>query len=207
MNPVLLYTKRVEQDITKAGREPDDLNLKTDEEIAVLVQGGNIEVFAELVSRYEDKLSRYARKFLFDDEDAKDLVQDVFIKAYANIQSFEARQRFSPWIYRIAHNEFINAIKKRTRRETVSIFDFDLLLPHPVAKERADSEAERQELKRILDRSLEKIDIKYKEPLVLYYFEEMNYTEIAEILHIPVSTVGVRLQRGKVQLKKLVEPQ
>lgn len=177
----------------------------TDEEIATQVQKG-ADAFALLVSRYEQKLMRYAAKFLFKGDDAKDVIQDVFIKAYVNIKSFDASQRFSPWIYRIAHNEIINAMKKRTAHKTFSLFDMDVLFPHPVAKEAADDGAKREELKRMLDASLAKLDMKYKEPLVLYYIEDMDYNEIADVLRIPVSTVGVRLQRGRAMLKNVVTP-
>ncbi|MFH0873342.1 MAG: RNA polymerase sigma factor [Candidatus Komeilibacteria bacterium] len=176
---------------------------KTDEEIAQQVQGGDTESFGQLVSRYEPKMTRYARRFLFDGEDVRDIVQEVFIKAYVNIKSLDTSRRFSPWIYRIAHNEFINAIKKKGRDKSLP-FDFDLIFPHPVARETADREATVNDLRRMLDQSLDQLDAKYREPLVLYYFEEMEYGEIAEILKIPISTVGIRLRRGKQQLKKIV---
>ncbi len=184
----------------------DPLSEKTDEEVAVLVQSGDIESFGVLVERYEGKLMRYAGRFLFDNDDAKDMVQNAFIKAYVNIQGFDAARRFSPWIYRIAHNEFVNALKHNKGRETVSLFDFDVLFPHLAAKEDTEGEAKRRELKEILDRSLRKLHQKYREPLVLFYFDEMGYSEIADILQIPVSTVGVRIRRGKEALKKIVEP-
>ena len=85
----------------------------TDEYIAGQVQTGNVQSFGTLVERYEEKLRRYARRFLFGYTDAEDLVQDVFVKSYTNIQSFDTSRSFSSWIYRIAHNEFINAIKKK----------------------------------------------------------------------------------------------
>lgn len=177
---------------------------KKDEEIARLVQRGQVEVFQVLIERYDPKMTRYAKRFLFIGDDAKDLVQEVFIKAYVNIQSFDVSRRFSPWLYRIAHNEFVNAIKKRQKeRENVSLFDFDNLFPHLFAKETADGEMEQKEIRDVLDGSLNKLKPKYREPLVLYYFEEMDYKAIADILHISVSTVGVRLQRGKAMLKKL----
>ncbi|KKW18593.1 MAG: RNA polymerase sigma factor [Candidatus Adlerbacteria bacterium GW2011_GWC1_50_9] len=176
---------------------------KTDEEIARRVQEGDIESFGLLVSRYEAKITRYAGKFLLNNEDAKDLAQEVFIKAYVNMQSFDASRKFSPWLYRIAHNEFINAIRKRSRMPALS-FDFDAIFPHPIARETADSETNRRDLKETLDKYLDKLDAKYREPLVLYYFEEMSYQEISEILEIPMSTVGVRLQRGKAALKKII---
>ena len=94
------------------------------------------------------KMTRYAKRFFFDGDEGKDLVQEVFIKAYVNIQSFDASGRFSPWIYRIAHNEFVNNIKKRQKeRDNVSIFDFDLLFPHLAAKETADDGFNKAEVK------------------------------------------------------------
>ena len=179
---------------------------RKDEEIAIQVQKGDIESFRILVERYEPKMTRYAKRFFFDGDEGKDLVQEVFIKAYVNIQSFDASRRFSPWIYRIAHNEFVNNIKKRQKeRENVSIFDFDVLFPHLVAKETADDGFNKAEVKKMLDHSLNQLNAKYREPLVLYYFEDMDYREIADILHIPISTVGVRLQRGRAMLKKIVK--
>jgi RNA polymerase sigma-70 factor (ECF subfamily) len=106
-------------------------------------------------------------------------------------------------MYRIAHNEFINAIKKKSRMPIFQ-FDFDTVFPQPIAEETADSDTNRKELREMLDKCLGRLDAKYKEPLVLYYFEDMDYKEIADILEVPVSTVGVRLQRGKACLKKIV---
>lgn len=103
---------------------------RTDEEIAREVQAGKMELFGAIVKRYEAKMLRYARKFLFGYEDAEDVVQEVFLKAYINIQSFNASKKFSSWLYRIAHNEFINAIKKKGR-EHLSLFDLDTLFPIP----------------------------------------------------------------------------
>lgn len=179
---------------------------RTDEEIAVEVQEGGAESFRILIERYEPKMARYAKRFLFATDDAQDLVQEIFIKAYVNIRSFDVTRRFSPWIYRIAHNEFVNALKKKTKeRQNISLFYVDVLFPHPIAKESADEGTSNREMKEILEGSLDKLSSKYREPLVLYYLEDMDYKEIAEVLHIPVSTVGVRLQRGKTLLRKLVK--
>ncbi len=178
------------------------MEAETDEQIAAHVQGGGVDVFGELVERYQEKLLRYARKFLLDPDDAKDIVQDIFIKAYENIQSFDVSRRFSPWIYRIAHNEFVNALKRRASRRTVFAFDIDTLFPHLAAPDTADSAALERDMRATLERFLDKIDAKYREPLVLYYLESMDYKEISEILQVPVSTVGVRLARGRAALKK-----
>jgi len=182
------------------------MNDDTDEIIAIRVQNGDSEAFSILLERYEKKITRYARKFLSHPDDVKDIVQDVFVKAYVNIKSFDPGRKFSPWIYRIAHNEFINALKKK-KSEKIAFIDFDVLLPHPVASETADADVDRKDLRRLLDGCLEKMPAKYREPLVLYYFEEMNYREIGDVIHLPVSTVGIRLQRGKLLLKKTIDRQ
>jgi len=178
----------------------------TDETIARRVQEGDVEAFALLMQRYEKKITRYARKFLSHPDDVKDIVQEVFVKTYVNIKSFDAKRRFSPWIYRVAHNEFVNALKKK-KSEKISFIDFDFFFPHPIAKETADMDVDRAELRRVLDGYIEKMPVKYREPLILYYFEEMSYREIADVLRLPVSTVGIRLQRGKSLLKKSINRQ
>jgi RNA polymerase sigma-70 factor (ECF subfamily) len=176
--------------------------METDEQLAAKVQDGDGTAFGELVTRFEAKLMRYGRKFLSEPEDAQDVVQDVFLKAYENIQSFDATRRFSPWLYRIAHNEFVNALKKRSSRPTIFTIDFDTLFPHLSAEERSDSAALERDTRRILEEHLAKLDAKYREPLILYYLEGMDYREISDILMIPVSTVGVRLARARSLLKK-----
>ena len=176
------------------------MNSLSDEELARWVQRGDADAFGVLMERYEAKLVRYARRFLFGQSDAQDLVQDAFLKAYMNIRSFDAGRKFSSWLYRIAHNEFISALRKRTRQPIFS-FDPDTIFPHPLSRETADREANVAELRALMDKGLGDLQPKYREPLILYYFEEKDYREIADILQIPVATVGVRLNRGRTMLK------
>jgi RNA polymerase sigma-70 factor, ECF subfamily len=174
----------------------------SDESIVERVQGGDAEAFGVLVSRYEEKMLRYVRRFLFGYEDAEDIVQDVFIKAYTNIQSVDTKRKFSSWLYRVAHNESINMIKKK-KKEAVPFFDPETLFPHPVATKGTDDIVHDKELKKMIDTTLQELSVKYREPLILYYIEEMSYKEISEILRIPTSTVGVRIKRAKEKLKKI----
>ncbi len=175
----------------------------TDEQLAILVQQGDKEKFGLLVDRYQQKLLRYGKRFLYEHNNVDDIVQDTFIRAYQNIQSFDASQKFSPWIYRIAHNMFINAIKKHSRNP-LYFFDLDTIMPHIVYEDTAITEREHAELKKVVDKGLSLLGQNYREIIVLYYYEELGYKEIADILHIPVGTVGIRLQRAKQQLRKLL---
>jgi len=176
------------------------MNELNDEQIAHLIQTGNAELFGELIERYEDKLKRYARKFLNTNEDIEDLVQDVFIKSYTNIQSFDKNLRFSPWIYRIAHNTFVNELKRKSLFN-FGMFDVDAILPQLPAKETTDASILSAELQEEMESLLSELPNKYREVIVLYYFEELSYQEISEVLQIPVTTVGVRISRARKKLR------
>lgn len=173
----------------------------TDEELAWEVQRGNIEHFGVLMERYQGKITRYGNKFISNRENIEDVVQEVFIKAYQNIQSFDVTQKFSPWIYRIAHNTYINALKK-SERGPLYLFDFDTLISHTVVADPIEKEREQTEIKKIVDRGLGELEPKYREILVLYYLEELSYKEISDVLHIPIGTVGIRLSRAKEMLRQ-----
>ena len=175
----------------------------TDEQLALLVAKGDKELFGTLMARYEAKLFRYGKKFLSDQENIVDVVQDVFIKTYQNIKSFDTSLKFSSWIYRIAHNTFVNALRKKSR-SPLYFFDIeiDTFIPHPIYEDPLQKENEQKEMKKMLDHGLSKVTSKYREVLILYYIEELGYKEIADILRVPVGTVGVRLKRAKDELKK-----
>ncbi|MBI4117768.1 MAG: RNA polymerase sigma factor [Parcubacteria group bacterium] len=174
----------------------------SDEELCLMAQHGNKQAFSELLERYEKRLVSYARKFMNGSADAEDVVQEAFIKSYKNIRSFEASRKFSSWIYRITHNECVNMLKKRGR-EIMPFFDTDTFFPHPFAKENHEEEYEKKEMGEVLQSSLDRLPLKYRSVLMLYYLEEMSYKEISDILRIPLSTVGVRLKRGKEALQKV----
>ncbi|HRH23050.1 MAG TPA: RNA polymerase sigma factor [Candidatus Magasanikbacteria bacterium] len=178
--------------------------LRTDEELALDVQQGNSEAFSMLFNRYEQKMLRYGKRFLYTYEDLEDAVQEVFIKAYKNVQSFNTTKKFSTWLYRIAHNTFINVIKKNGR-EPVSFFDFDTLvkIPSKTTDTLEDDFLKAQDSESLAG-IMKKLSPKYREALVLFYFEELEYKEIAEVLKIPTSTVGVRITRGRAMLKKMI---
>lgn len=175
---------------------------RTDEEIVKTIQSGDIQSLGVLIERYEFKIKRYGKKFLGSAEDIEDAVQEIFTKAYFNIQNFDTEKNFSSWIYRIAHNEFINLIKKN-KKNPLLFFDPDILFPHPISRENTDKGPIEAEIKKSMDLCLEKMPPKYREPMILYYLEDKNYKEISDIIRIPVSTVGVRLKRGKEILKSI----
>lgn len=184
--------------------EQQTVTESSDEMLASRVQGGVTTAFDELMRRYEEKMLRYGRRFIVRDEDIEDAVQDVFLRAYTNIQSYDPKYRFSPWIYRIAHNVFVNVLRKHVHR-SFAFVDFDTFVSPLGAKEEVLTPNELIELRASLERGLSKLDPKYREVLVLHYFEDLSYDEIADVLHIPKGTVGVRLKRGRDALKRVEE--
>lgn len=176
----------------------------TDEQLAAQLAAGEEQALAELMERYSGKLVRYGHRFLASEDDIGDIVQDVFISVYENIRDFDATRRFSPWIYRIAHNAFVNGLRKRSHEPLYGLdLDLDRLMPHAVVYEDpALKEKEAEELRVLVDTGLDKLPAHYRDVINLYYFEHFGYQEIADILHIPLGTVGIRLSRAKAALKK-----
>jgi RNA polymerase sigma-70 factor (ECF subfamily) len=182
--------------------EPLDPN--SDEALAIRVQHGDTDAFGTLVERFEPKLLRYGTKFLSSREDTEDIVQEVFLSVYQNIKSFDSKQRFSPWIYRIAHNAFVNGLRKKQRSPFIAL-DFDTLVAYVPYDDPAQAEREQTEMRKMIDLGLNEIPSKYREILILYYLEEQSYKEIADILQVPTGTVGIRLKRAKEALMKAYE--
>lgn len=180
----------------------------TDEILARRLQQGDEQALAALMERYSGKLVRYGRRFLSSDDPIIDTVQDVFITVYENIRDFDATRRFSPWIYRIAHNAFVDVLRKRSKEPlTLDAFELDRIVPHLHYEDPAEGEKEREEMRVLLGRGIAQLPPAQREVVDLYYFEDFTYQEIADILHIPIGTVGIRLMRARAALKKLLPQQ
>lgn len=176
-----------------------------DEIIAALVQSGQSILFGILVKRYEEKMRRYARKFLSNDDDKKDIVQEIFIKAYINIKSFDTKRKFSSWLYRIAHNELVNNLKKKNK-SFLPLFNLDTFSPHYYFNnDKVNEKIDRKNTMKLIDKCFDELNVKYKEPIILYYLENLSYKEIADVMSIPVSTVGIRIKRAKKIMRSIFE--
>lgn len=182
----------------------DDKNKeKTDIELVGLSLS-DPNYFLFLTKRYEEKLLRYIMRISkFSRPDAEDVLQEVFIKTYYNLNGFDKELQFSSWIYRIAHNEAVSAIRKKAVRPSIAFEVEDLI-------KFGDSFDMTKEMDNALDRkmidvALSKLDEKYRDVLVLRFLDEKDYVEIADILKKPVSTVGNLILRGKKLFKEEYE--
>ncbi len=177
------------------------LSTLTDTQVVGLVRTDDKELFAEIMTRYQKRLLRYANYLLSDSSHADDAVQQGFIKAYINLQSFDTKKKFSSWLYRIVHNEAMNIVKKNKPVADI-MTQFSL-----TTNENVEDDYARRELSSLTHNCLAKIPLLYREPLTLYFIEDYSYKEISDILRIPTSTVGVRLSRGKKYLKEICQKQ
>ena len=178
-----------------------DYDNLSDSDVVVATLKGDEDSFRILVERYEAKLMRYASYILKDYDMASDVVQETFIKSYINLRSYKIGKPFSPWIYRILHNLAMNVIK--ANKKTCALGAIDEMGDNFLVKFNTDKVIDKNMLDSKVRKCLTKIDIKYQEILALYYFDNLKYEEISDILHIPTSTAGIRIKRGKEMLKKV----
>ncbi len=170
-----------------------------DEDLVSEIISGQKELFYHLVTRYEAKLKRYILSITNRRNEVEDILQNVFLKAYKNLPTFDKGLKFSSWLYRIAHNESINLIGSGFIQRFVSMPEWFDIGRRDSIEEEMDDELMKKKLKGCIDL----LNVKYKEPLMLFFYEEKTYEEISDILRIPIQSVGVRIHRGKSQVKKL----
>ncbi|MBT4516598.1 MAG: RNA polymerase sigma factor [Candidatus Komeilibacteria bacterium] len=165
------------------------------------------ENFLYLIKRYEAKLGRYVRRIAgLGKEDTEDLLQDIFIKTYQNINSFDKDLKFSSWIYRIAHNEVIDNYRKKQSRPQGASFDVENLLNNLASEFNITKDLDHKYLQANISQVLNVMDLKYREVLILKFLEEKEYKEISDILKKPMGTVATLISRAKQQfLQKMKE--
>ncbi len=179
---------------------------KTDSDLIGSILGGNRDDFRPLMEHYQQSIFGYLYRLLNRNPDAaQDLTQTVFLKAYQNLASFDRSRPFSPWLYRIAHNEAANHLRSQSRGREVGIDHSEgVEIAAPEGETPEDVQA-RQDDRDVINRALGRIKPRYRDALVLYYYEEKSYEEIAAILDSNVSTVGTLIRRARKQLQNLLE--
>ncbi|MBT3412823.1 MAG: sigma-70 family RNA polymerase sigma factor [Candidatus Jacksonbacteria bacterium] len=176
---------------------------KTDEELVKLTLQDN-QYFLCLMRNYEEKLMRYIKRISnASTEEAEDVLQEVYIKVYQNLNDFDTSLKFSSWIYRITRNEVISTFRKKSSRpQSFGGEAAEIILEKMASDLDTKKAVDTEYLQKNIYTILEKMDIKYKEVLVLRYLEEKDYNEISDILKKPVGTVSTLLNRAKKNFKK-----
>ena len=179
---------------------------KTDEELVALTLK-NQNFLVCLTRRYETKLLSYILRISnVSKEEAEDILQDVFIKVYYNLNSFDKELKFSSWIYRITHNQVINNFRKtKVRAETITSDIRDEIIKNIVSEFDIKEELDYKIFREKIEILLNNINNKYREVLILYLLEEKSSQEISDILKKRIGTVYSLISRGKKILKKELE--
>ena len=164
------------------------------------------EFFGVLIRRYESRLIKYVTRIAGGNKEAvEDIVQNIFIKAYVNINSFKKTERFGSWLYGIAHNECIDNWRKYKKHAgNVSLESNEELLAILASDEDLEQALVIKDRENGIRNLLDRLPIKFREVLVLRYLEDKDYVEIGSILKKPTSTVGTLLRRAKNKFKQIL---
>ncbi|HLP15652.1 MAG TPA: sigma-70 family RNA polymerase sigma factor [Bacteroidota bacterium] len=148
-------------------------------------QAGDEQAFNTLTLRYQEKIYWVVRRMIPDHDEADDVVQDVFIRAYHSLKSFKGESSVYTWLYRIAVNLSLNEIRRRKIRKTFSL-DENTTEQHRSYEDSPVEEIEKQEQAALIRQAIDRLPEKQKKVFILRYYEEMPYEEIAKIVRTSV---------------------
>ena len=160
---------------------------------------GDHSAFEHIVRRYQKVLFSVAHRMLGNYEDALDVTQNTFVRAYDGLETYDPKRRFFSWIYRIAVNECLNF--RRGRRETTTLPEDQSREPGPGQLAEAAEESAR------IDSALIKLSEEHRIVVVLRHFAELTYSEIADVIGVPEKTVKSRLFEARQRLGELLRSQ
>jgi len=180
------------------------MSQKPDEYLINRVIRGESNAYAELVDRYKHMVFTLALKILKNREDAEEIAQDTFLKAYNALKDFKGDSKFSTWLYKIAYYGSLDSLKKNKRQvettkidisEEYNIASIDNVLDSMEEKERAE----------IIKSAIQQLPADDSVLITLYYFETLSMNEISKVMETSPNTVKVRLYRGRKRLAKILE--
>lgn len=170
-------------------------------------KNGDVEAFEDLINTYQKKAYNIALRIMTNEEDAKDMAQEAFIRIYKSIMNFREESSFSTWIYRIVTNVCLDEVRKRKNRATISI-DTTINIDGSETKyelscdkETPEGIYEKAEKKEIILGTINELSEEYKSAIVLRDIEGFSYEEIATIMNCSIGTVKSRINRARNILK------
>jgi RNA polymerase sigma-70 factor (ECF subfamily) len=178
---------------------------RTDEQLVEDCLGGDVSAFDVLVDRWQRKIRGAAYRIVGSEEDAQDICQEAFLKAFRGLPSFKREARFSSWLYQIALNLSRDRLRRRKTRSWISLDDAEETHPGRVAAAMggpADDWVESREIQRLVALAVADLPDEQREVVVLKEYQGLTFPEIAEIQGVPLSTVKTRLYRGLSVLRE-----
>jgi len=181
---------------------------RTDEELVEACLAGEESAFDILLVRWEKRIRGAIHRLVGSDEEARDLCQEAFLKAYRSLRSFKQEARFSSWLYQIALNLCRDRMRRRRGKTMVSLDELEeggaaVATPGPSAIDRIQE----RDVSRLIARAIESLPDEQREVIILKEYQGLTFLEIAQVLGVPISTVKTRLYRGLEQLRSRLEHQ
>ena len=178
----------------------------SDAEVVARAREGRQEAFREIVVRYERPIYSLVARMLQDPAAAEDLAQEVFIKAFRRLDTYDPQRKLSSWLFKIAHNTTIDYLRRHTP-DTVPLEEEKDDGRGGLAAVLADGSsenpalaAERRDMARSLERAIARLRPEYRESVVMFYLEGASYQEICEVTGLPLGTVKTNLHRARKEL-------
>jgi RNA polymerase sigma-70 factor (ECF subfamily) len=172
---------------------------ESDAEVIARVLSGETEAFAVLVARHRDRFARFARHMMENREDAEEVLQDAFVRAYRSLNRCEDPDRFDAWLYRILVNRCRTAGTRRRRRERTFVAD-----DRALDQAQSQSETGWNEWREELARALARLDRSQREAFLLKHVEQLSYEEMADATGAGISALKMRVSRARERLRILL---
>jgi RNA polymerase sigma-70 factor (ECF subfamily) len=167
-------------------------------------RAGDQAAFSEIVARYQVAIYNLCYRMLGQSQDAEDAAQEVFLRIYRQLHSYEPRHRFSTWVLAIASHYCIDQLRKRRLR----LVQLDSIVPFARSRQpQPDEMAERREARDHVQTTLQRLPEKYRLILLLRYWYDLSYSEIAATVTLPENTVKTRLHRARQMMATLLKDQ
>lgn len=173
-------------------------------------RGGSEKAYKKLVNKYQRALHFHILKMIKDQNRVEDLVQEVFLKAFDNLSSYNTNYAFSTWLYRIATNHTIDYLRKKKLQtlsidEPVKSRDGDMKMQLPDENARTDRKIIRSQRQKMVQQAIDDLPDKYRDVIKLRHMQEKSYQEIADVLDLPLGTVKAHIFRAREMLYKAIK--
>ncbi len=189
--------------------EPFDYKAAADDKLVAVAQKGDTLAFEELVARHRDKVYARAFSMVRNEDEAIDLSQEAWVKAWQRLTQFQGEASFATWMTRIVINLCLDHLRKQKRQRAESIEQLDEELggverQMPVVNVNPTEGLERTELRKRIDRAMSQLSYEHRTVLILHEFEEMEYKQIAKVMGCSIGTVMSRLFYARRRLAALL---
>jgi RNA polymerase sigma-70 factor (ECF subfamily) len=176
--------------------------------LVTAAKAGDMTAFSDLVQHYDRRVFRMAKQITQNDDDAEDVLQETFLKAFTHLADFQGNSKFYTWLVRIAVNEALMKLRKRRSDRTVPLDDpidtgeDEVVREIAVWDQNPEDTYSREELAELLDQAIQSLKPAYRTVFILRDIEEMSIEETAETLNLSISAVKSRLLRARLQLRE-----